>query len=243
MVAQKVSIKGIRDGLLVTLGADSYGEALQHLAAELSRKQRFLAGSQIVLQVDERPLQQEQVTEIQTLFERHGLTLRTVLAEQESTRAAVRQLGLATRLSGSRTNLSGNIRPEAEEEDRNRTVSPHTRSEGVMFRETVRSGQSVFHEGHIVVIGDVNPGAELIAGGDVVVWGRLRGLVHAGAQGDETAVICALELSPTQLRIANQIAVPPDEPQARVVPERAVIRSGRIVAEPWTPRDPQIPRN
>jgi septum site-determining protein MinC len=84
-----------------------------------------------------------------------------------------------------------------------------------------------------VIIGDVNPGAEVVAGGDIVVWGRARGLVHAGALEDENAVICALELAPTQLRIASHIARSPEERPAQPVPERASVRDGQIVAVPW----------
>jgi septum site-determining protein MinC len=73
-------------------------------------------------------------------------------------------------------------------------------------------------KGRLPSLGDVNPGAEIIAGGSVVVWGRLRGLVHAGAMGDDTAVICALDLNPTQLRIADQIAIPPAD--TRTAPPR-----------------------
>jgi septum site-determining protein MinC len=84
-----------------------------------------------------------------------------------------------------------------------------------------------------VVIGDVNPGAEVIAGGDIVVWGRVRGLVHAGALGDEGAVICALDLAPTQLRIAGTIARSPEERRRKPVPEIATAQEGHIVAVPW----------
>ena len=103
----------------------------------------------------------------------------------------------------------------------------------LLLRETFRSGRFVQHDGHIVIIGDVNPGAEITAGGNVIVWGRLRGLVHAGAYGDETAVICALDLNPTQLRIAGQIAIPPQENGRKPTPEQAIIRDGQIVAESW----------
>jgi septum site-determining protein MinC len=85
----------------------------------------------------------------------------------------------------------------------------------------------------VVVIGDVNPGAEIIAGGDVVVWGKLRGLVHAGAMGDTTAVICALELIPTRLRIADQIAIAPHDQRRQATPEKVSMHNGRIVAEAW----------
>jgi septum site-determining protein MinC len=84
----------------------------------------------------------------------------------------------------------------------------------------------------VVIIGDVNPGAEIVAGGDVVVWGRLRGMVHAGAQGNEDAIICALDLSPTQIRIAGQISIPPKR-RGRPQPEMARLQKGQVLAEPW----------
>ena len=65
------------------------------------------------------------------------------------------------------------------------------------------------YQGNVIVFGDVNPGAEIMAGGSVLIWGRLRGLVHAGADGDEEAIVGALEFSPMQLRIAGKIAVSP----------------------------------
>jgi septum site-determining protein MinC len=99
----------------------------------------------------------------------------------------------------------------------------------------VRSGQYVRHRGSIVVLGDVNPGAELIAEGDIIVWGKLRGIVHAGADGDEKAIIGALVLTPTQLRIAEQVARAPDYKRPRVAPaEIAHIRNGQIIVEPWS---------
>ena len=95
---------------------------------------------------------------------------------------------------------------------------------------TLRGGQVLHHTGNIVVVGDVNPGAELIATGDIVVFGRLAGIAHAGAQGEEAARIYALDLAATQLRIATFIAA--DEGTKRrgaPVPEAALVRDGRIV--------------
>jgi septum site-determining protein MinC len=97
----------------------------------------------------------------------------------------------------------------------------------------VRSGQTFNYAGTIVIIGDVNPGAEVIAEGDVIVWGKLRGVVHAGAAGNEDAVVGALILAPTQLRIGKQIARAPDDRRARHFPEVARVRDGHIVVEPW----------
>jgi septum site-determining protein MinC len=102
----------------------------------------------------------------------------------------------------------------------------------VLIHRTLRSGFSLQHKGHVVVIGDVNPGSEIAAGGDVVVWGRLRGMVHAGAEGDESAVVCALDLDPTQLRIAGHIAITPKR-RGKSQPEMAHVVDGQVVAEPW----------
>ncbi|MCA9970496.1 MAG: septum site-determining protein MinC [Anaerolineales bacterium] len=233
-VTTPIQIKGIRDGLLVTMGNGALDETFQALEAELQQKADFLQGSRIVLDVGERPLRKEQLADIQDVFARHRLVLWTVLADREMTRSAARELELAIRLPGSHTDLDGNLLAASQAPPRPEKADAP--ADGLFLKETLRSGRSVFHEGSVVVIGDVNPGAEVIAGGDVVVWGRLRGLVHAGALGDQTAVICALDLSPTQLRIADQIAIPPDSRGRRPEPEQAAIRQGQIVAEPWPTR-------
>ena len=70
----------------------------------------------------------------------------------------------------------------------------------ILVQRTLRSGQSIRYGGNVVIIGDVNPGAEVTATGNIMVMGALRGVVHAGAGGDEKAVIMAFRLEPTQLR-------------------------------------------
>ncbi len=97
---------------------------------------------------------------------------------------------------------------------------------------TVRGGQSLHQVGHLVVVGDVNPGAELVASGDILVFGALRGVAHAGAQGDLEARVYALRLQPTQLRIATLIAA--DQQTANDgVAEVAHVREGRIAIVPY----------
>jgi septum site-determining protein MinC len=99
-------------------------------------------------------------------------------------------------------------------------------------RGTLRGGQALHHLGNIVVVGDVNPGAELVASGDIVVFGALRGVAHAGAQGDATARVVALELAPTQLRIATVIAAADESHPPGRVAEHAIVRDGSIVILP-----------
>ncbi len=236
-VAKRVSIKGIPDGLLITLGPGEYATLLDELTDELSAKQGFLEGSRVTLSVGKRPLDKSELSLIQTLLDDNGMALYAVLADSEETKEAARGMGLATRLPGSNTDLNGNMLKTAVAAEQPAVVvstAPAAEgSNGLILRETIRSGRSIYHEGHIVVIGDVNAGAEIIAAGDVVVWGKLRGLVHAGALGDKSAVICALELIPTQLRIADQIAISPHEKRRQTTPEKVSMHDGRIMAEAW----------
>lgn len=102
----------------------------------------------------------------------------------------------------------------------------------ILVQRTLRSGQSVRYSGNVVILGDVNPGAEVTATGNIIVMGALRGVVHAGASGDETAVVMAFRLNPTQLRIANHITRPPDNEKVDMdLPEIARIKEGVVTIE------------
>ncbi len=101
-----------------------------------------------------------------------------------------------------------------------------------IINKTVRSGQRIEYDGDVLIIGDVNPDAYVIASGNVIVMGTLRGIVHAGANGDETAVIMALKLRPQQLRIASYITRSPDEPvDSPEYPEKAFVENSQIFIE------------
>ncbi len=132
-----------------------------------------------------------------------------------------------------------------ETEERDDTSDPEViLAPPYIFRGTLRSGQVFRHAGTIMLIGDVNPGAEVISGGDIFVWGRLRGIVHAGAMGNERAVVCAIDFEPIQLRIAGYIAMSPkavsNEPgrwfwrrNAVEKPEVARVMGKQIVVDVW----------
>ena len=234
-MTQAIDIKGIRDGLLIRVKDHPDVAVVEALGEELAGKREFLAGSRLAVDVGRRALDDDQLAALHRLFAAHELTLWAVLAEDAATREAARRAGLATRLSGSATDLEGNALAGPANGSEPATAKEPPAANALLRRETVRSGRAVWHDGHVVIVGDVNPGAEVMASGSVIVWGRLRGLVHAGALGDATAVICALELNPTQLRIADHIAVAPDNGPGRA-PEQAAIREGQIVAEPWVHR-------
>ncbi len=100
-----------------------------------------------------------------------------------------------------------------------------------IINKTVRSGQRIEYDGDVLVIGDVNPDAYIVASGNVIVMGTLRGIVHAGANGDETAVVMALKLIPQQLRIGSFFTRSPDNPEMPEYPEKAFIENSQIVIE------------
>jgi len=100
-----------------------------------------------------------------------------------------------------------------------------------IINKTLRSGQSVEYDGDILIIGDVNPDAYITASGNIIVMGALRGIAHAGADGDETASIIALKLVPQQLRIAGYYTRSPDAIEEPEKPERAYIENGQIFIE------------
>jgi septum site-determining protein MinC len=99
---------------------------------------------------------------------------------------------------------------------------------------TLRGGQSLHHTGNVVIVGDVNPGAEIVAFGDIAVFGRLAGVAHAGAGGDASARVLAFDLDPTQLRIASFIGADLERPQRRAPQaEAAFVRDGAIAVVPF----------
>lgn len=101
----------------------------------------------------------------------------------------------------------------------------------IIVPKTIRSGQRIEFEGHVVIKGDLNPGAEVIATGDIIVLGVLRGIAHAGAGGNEAAEVIAFEFQPVQLRIAGLIARPPEKAERSNHPEVARVREGAIQVE------------
>jgi septum site-determining protein MinC len=114
-----------------------------------------------------------------------------------------------------------------------RVIKPED-DQTVLVERTLRSGQSVFYAGNVVILGDVNPGAQVTATGDVIVVGSLRGTVHAGAGGSEKAMVVAFRFEPTQLRIADHIARPPEGMISTGQPEVARIKDGLVTIEAYS---------
>lgn len=102
----------------------------------------------------------------------------------------------------------------------------------LVIHRTVRGGEEIISDGSILICGNVHPGANIIAGGNIDIRGRCQGVVHAGVNGDTSAIIIADHMQPMQIRIANLIARSPDEVEETDKAEKASIKNGRIVVEP-----------
>ncbi|MDR3562864.1 MAG: septum site-determining protein MinC [Negativicutes bacterium] len=102
----------------------------------------------------------------------------------------------------------------------------------LVLNRTLRSGQKVVYDGSVVVVGDVNAGAQIIAGEDIIILGSCRGVAHAGAAGNLDATITATKLVATQLRIGGVIARAPDDLGEPTCMEVARIKEGMVIIEP-----------
>lgn len=127
---------------------------------------------------------------------------------------------------------TGEVLPENAEENSADTKTLPT----LYLNQTLRSGQTVTYEGNILLIGDAHPGSEIVADGDITVWGILGGIAHAGAKGNITSKVRALKLNAIQLRIAGLYArrndtlnVPYVQKTNEFTPEEAQIEEGKIV--------------
>lgn len=190
-------------------------EAVRHCLGSTA-----LRGS-LVLECGAWWLRLRELRAIQELLERQGLLLQRVTAQRAETLVAAAALGLETEAATPST------RPEP--------PPPAAATDLTIHRGTLRSGDHLQSEGSVLLLGDVNPGARISAGGHVLVWGRLRGMAHAGCHGDAAARITALQLHPVQLRIAEAVARGPEEAPAAGQAEEAHLVDGEIRIDPASP--------
>ena len=218
-----VQIKGLRDGLLVSLDDAPWEEQRAALMTRVDAQPAFFQGARLALDVTSQVLHVNEMVELRDKLSERGIFLWAVISESPTTEQTAQLLGLATRISKQRP-----------EEARQFSVEDLGEETALFLNRTLRSGTRIEFAGHVVVLGDVNPGAEVVAEGNVIIWGRLRGMVHAGAKGNKNAVICALDLSPTQLRIADEVSAAL-KPRESPKPEIARINEeGILQAEFWT---------
>lgn len=246
-----IAIKGTRNGLLLTLEPETpFGELLSALAERLAEAPSFFRGASLAVDTSRRTLHVSERTQLETLLAHYQVSVAPVEQTQTRSQAQTQMTFQTVPLSQVPTvpiaeepetnpepapsissSLSDATPVVVETEQTHR--DPRDSSDTLFLRRTVRSGQAIHHPSNVVVLGDVNPGAEIVAGGDIIVWGALRGMVHAGYPDNEQGFVCALQLAPVQLRIAHLLSRPPEGFEVQPRPEVATIRHGQIVVETW----------
>lgn len=227
-VQGNLAIKGTRNGLLLTLEPETpFGELLKALADRLAEAPGFFRGASLSVDTSRRSLRKSERQQLEYLLSHYQMSVAPLVAVAVAAEVESGSGGRSTELFQSPLSPRPQPGQAAQEQEERETCDT------LFLRRTVRSGQAIHHSGNIIVFGDVNPGSEIVAGGDVIVWGVLRGMVHAGYPENEHAMVCALILAPVQLRIAHLLSRPPETPHTQINPEVAAIRHGRIVVETW----------
>lgn len=223
---QTVELKSWRNGLLREMllaipSAEDWNDAWLRVESllEEAKVSATLPGAQLTIDLGMRVLAPGDLEWlIDRIWTQFGLLTVAVVSTDSTTRESARRLGKNTYQM-----LPGGNTPDADTGFKNNAL---------YLPQTIRSGQRIVHDGHLIIGGDVNAGAEVIAVGDIIVAGSLRGLAHAGSGGDESARIFAGYMRPNQLRIAAEIARSPEESPASANaarrPEVARIENGAI---------------
>lgn len=213
MSDELVKIKGGSTGLSLSFRE---GAAFTDIQASLTEKLEsgtgfFLRGTLVLL--PRGVFSEDEAAELKRLFHAYGLICRLEPLKSEAPEEPQQP-------------------PVVEEPKAEAKPQTDTVQEMMVVNRTLRGGQEIRTQSSVLVLGNVNPGSQIIAGGSIDVRGTCRGLVHAGAFGDTSAIIVADHLMPTQIRIAGLIARSPDQQVKAEKAERASIKDGQIVIEP-----------
>ncbi|MFQ4139455.1 septum site-determining protein MinC [Nodosilinea sp. PGN35] len=199
-------------------GALGWGELLQHFKQRLNGGEPFWQPHTVVhLAARDRLLDARQLQALDEILTAAQLTLKRVATSRRQTAMAAVAAGYSVdQLVAEDTLVQSPLAPGK------------PLAEPLYLQTTVRGGVEIRHPGTIVVMGDANPGSSLVAEGDILVWGRLRGTAHAGFGGDRSRCIMALQMQPTQLRLADLVARAPDGPTGQYLPEVAYVGENGI---------------
>lgn len=214
-MVEPVNIKGTRKGLVILFDSNANFEDIKgFLQHKMESAKGFFKGAKFTLHHEQKFLQ-DQIAELEKICTSYGL-----IPTEEPIEVPTMP------------KKSSNVVEEVHSLLKKSNIPPD-HQQTLLIRRTLRSGQSIKYPGHVVVLGDINAGAEIIAGGSIMVLGRCSGVVHAGATGDCKAKVIANRLCPTQLRIGAAIVrSPEDEPQ---YPEIAKVKENQILVEKYQP--------
>lgn len=191
----------------------SWSEIWQQMKLRLKAGDRFrLPNTPVHLVARDRLLDTRQLQELAESLNEVQLQLKSVSTSRRQTAIAAVSSGYSVEQT----------QPESTLNLASATASEPL-ADALYLQMTVRSGHLIRHPGSVIILGDLNPGGIVVADGDILVWGRLRGIAHAGASGNRECLIMAVQMEPTQLRIADAVARAPEKSPMQFYPEVAHI--------------------
>lgn len=214
MAKDLIVIKGSRDGLKFYFNTQegSFEEIYQTLVHKFQEAKGFFEQAKYIID-EKNDLKEEERKKIEALFILHGMTRQETDHKKTANSHAA---------AGIDTNEETEVFQAARD--------------AVLIARSLRSGQKIYVQGDAVIRGDVNPGAQVSATGNIIIFGACRGSAHAGVQGDINAFVMACKLRPTQIAIADKISRAPEASSPKdeqVYPEIAFISDQQIVVEPY----------
>jgi septum site-determining protein MinC len=230
--------------------------ALELLDELLTRREGQIPTGFVNINVGDMVLTPNLVNKVRAMVVQHGYRLEAIFATAPQTQQAALDEGLYVKTQPitlstldfvesfpAKNNTTAEDDPNAEKAiDWLAGADAHTIAEQqrllstptLLLKRSLRSGKVIKHDGHLIIVGDVHAGSEVVATGDIVVWGEIRGIVHAGAKGNQLAEIRAMRIEALQIRIADVLARRPDKlfyhkgSDDQVQPEVARITEGEI---------------
>ena len=212
MMDERIIIKGNKSGLIAGIKMPKFSdftEMLELLLARLSKGKRFYRRSTLTINTSLNLINDKDVEHLEkVLFDE--IDIKDIIWQDDNAK-------------------------EKEKEKEKKTFSGVYEGKTKFLRKTVRGGQSIRYNGNIVIIGDINSGAEVTAAGNIIVLGAIKGNVSAGANGNTKAIIAAFSLQPEILKISNIVTLSPDDSEEPEYPEVAKVKDGAIIVEPYLP--------
>lgn len=212
MMDERIIIKGNKSGLIAEINMHKFSdftEMLELLLSRLSKGKRFYRKSTLTINTSLNLINDKDIEHLEkVLFDE--IDIKDIIWQDDNVK-------------------------ENEKEKEKKTFSGVYEGKTKFLRKTVRGGQSIRYNGNIVIIGDINSGAEVTAAGNIIVLGAIKGNVSAGANGNTKAIIAAFSLQPEILKISNIVTLSPDDSEEPEYPEVAKVKDGAIIVEPYLP--------
>jgi septum site-determining protein MinC len=185
-----VTLKGSKDGLTAYINSDDYGALKEELVEKIKNSINFFSGNNLLVVDPESKLSSNSYADLEKIL-KDSFNINTTYQVRDISDKNERAQGISDK--------------------GDRVFQGISEGKTKFIKNSIRSGQKVFYNGNVVVIGDVNSGGEIIAAGNIVIIGVLRGIAHAGCNGNKKAEVVANVLQPSILRIRDIIVRAPDE--------------------------------